>query len=129
MTEEKSSGESDTVAVGGSVAALWGDLAAQGLLALAVGVAGSWGQPSFDAITQRFVPEEQQGRAFAKFATRQQLVWVIGALVPVVIAFPLAVGDVVIAATAAVGGLFYLSSSRALQHRALPRQFRGRESG
>jgi hypothetical protein len=116
------------VAVGGSVAALWGDLAAQGLLALAVGVAGSWGQPSFDAITQRFVPEEQQGRAFAKFATRQQLVWVIGALFPVVIAFPLAVGDVVIAATAAVGGLFYLSSSRALQHRALPRQFRGRES-
>lgn len=117
------------VAVGGSLAALWGDLAAQGLLALAVGVAGAWGQPSFDAITQRFVPEEQQGRAFAKFATRQQLVWVIGALVPVVIAFPLAVGDVVIAATAAVGGLFYLSSSRALQHRALPRQFRGRESG
>jgi len=117
------------VAVGGSLAALWGDLAAQGLLALAVGVAGSWGQPSFDAITQRFVPEEQQGRAFAKFATRQQLVWVIGALVPVVIAFPLAVGDVVIAATAAVGGLFYLSSRRALQHRALPRQFRGRESG
>jgi len=116
------------VAVGGSLAALWGDLAAQGLLALAVGIAGSWGQPSFDAITQRFVPEEQQGRAFAKFATRQQLVWVIGALVPVVIAFPLAVGDVVIAATAAVGGLFYLSSSRALQHRALPRQFRGRES-
>jgi hypothetical protein len=117
------------VAVGGSVAALWGDLPAQGLLALVIGIAGSWGQPSFDAITQRFVPVEQQGRAFAKFATRQQLVWVIGALVPVVIAFALPVGDVVIAATAAVGGLFYLTSRRALQHRALPRQFRRRDSG
>jgi hypothetical protein len=117
------------VALGGSLAALWGDLPAQGLLALVIGIAGSWGQPSFDAITQRFVPVEQQGRAFAKFATRQQLVWVIGALVPVVIAFALPVGDVVIAATGAIGGLFYLTSRRALQHRALPRQFRRRESG
>lgn len=112
------------VAVGGSLAALWGDLPAQGLLALVIGIAGSWGQPSFDAITQRFVPEEQQGRAFARFATRQQLVWVIGALVPVVIAFALSVGDVVIAATAAIGAIFYFTSRRTLQHRAVPRHFR-----
>ena len=115
------------VAVGGSLAAVLGDLAAQGFLALVIGIAGSWGQPSFDAITQRFVPEDQQGRAFARFATRQQLVWVIGALVPVVIAFPLPVGDVVIAVTAAIGGLFYMSSRRALQHRAVLRQFRRRD--
>jgi Na+/melibiose symporter-like transporter len=117
------------VAVGGSLAALWGDLPAQGLLAFVIGIAGAWGQPSFDAITQRFVPEEQQGRAFARFATRQQLVWVIGALVPVVIAFALPVGDVVIAATAAAGALFYFTSRRTLQHRALPRQFRRQDPG
>jgi hypothetical protein len=70
------------------------------------------------------VPEDQQGRAFAKFATRQQLVWVIGALVPVVIALPLAAGDAVIAAAGAAGGLFYVTSRRALEHRALPRHFR-----
>src|ERR1039457_736551 len=116
------------VALVGSLAALGGDLPAQGLLALAIGIAGSWGQPSFDAITQRYVPEEQQGRAFARFATRQQLVWVVGALVPVVIAFPLPVGDVVIAATAAITGLFYLTSRRALQHRAVPGHFRRRNS-
>jgi hypothetical protein len=74
------------------------------------------------------VPEDQQGRAFARFATRQQLVWVVGALVPVVIAFPLPVGDVVIAATAAITGLFYLTSRRALQHRAVPGHFRRRNS-
>jgi hypothetical protein len=117
------------VAVGGSLAALWADLPAQGLLALTIGIAGSWGQPSFDAITQRFVPEEQQGRAFARFATRQQLVWVVGALLPVLIAFPLPVGDVVIAVTAAVGGIFYISSRRTLQHRAVPRHFRPHDSG
>jgi hypothetical protein len=115
------------VAVGGSAAAVLRDLPAQGLLALVIGIAGSWGQPSFDAITQRYVPEDQQGRAFARFATRQQLVWVVGALVPVVIAFPLPVGDVVIAAVAAIGGLFYMSSRRTLQHRAVPRQFRHRD--
>ena len=84
------------------------------------------GQPSFDAITQRYVPEDQQGRVFARFATRQQLVWVVGALVPVVIALPLAAGDVVAAAAGAVGGLVYLTSRRALQSRAVPRQFRQR---
>jgi hypothetical protein len=115
------------VAVGGSAAAVLRDLPAQGLLALVIGIAGSWGQPSFDAITQRYVPEDQQGRAFARFATRQQLVWVVGALVPVVIAFPLPVGDVVIAAAGAIGGLFYMSSRRTLQHRAVLRQFRRRD--
>src|ERR1700728_3084231 len=114
------------VAIGGSLAALWQDLAAQGLLALTIGMAGSWGQPSFDAITQRYVPAEHQGRVFARFATRQQLVWVLGALLPVVIALPLVVGDVVIAATAVVGGLAYFSSRRALEHRAVPRHFRQR---
>jgi hypothetical protein len=114
------------VAVMGTVTSLWGNLPAQGLLALSVGIAGSLGQPSFDAITQANVPEEQQGRAFAKFATRQQLVWVIGALVPVVITLPLAAGDVVIAATGAIGGVVYLTGRRALHTRALPRQYRGR---
>jgi len=110
----------------GSVTALFGDLPAQALLALGIGVAGSLGQPSFDAITQRFVPEEQQGRVFARFATRQQLVWVLGALVPVVITLPLPAGDVIIAAAGAIGGLVYLTSRRALLHRALPRQYRRR---
>jgi MFS-type transporter involved in bile tolerance (Atg22 family) len=116
------------VGVIGTVTALIGDLPAQGLLALGIGIGGSLGQPSFDAITQRNVPEEQQGRVFAKFATRQQLVWVVGALVPVVISMPLAAGDVVIAATGAIGGLFYLTSRRALHTRALPRQFRRSEA-
>ncbi|MGH9047574.1 MAG: MFS transporter [Acidimicrobiales bacterium] len=117
------------VAVFGVATALLGDLPAQGLLALGIGVAGSLGQPSFDAITQRIVPEEQQGRVFAKFATRQQLVWVIGALVPVVITMPLQAGDVVIAVVGAIGAIFYFTSRRTLQDRALPRQFRRRGSG
>jgi hypothetical protein len=104
------------------VASLWGVLPAQGFLALVIGAAGSLAQPSFDAMTQRYVPPASQGRAFAKFAMRQQLVWCVGALIPVVISLPLTVGDVVIAIVSAAGGLFYLTSRQALRHRALPRR-------
>jgi cobalamin synthase len=89
-------------------------------LALIIGISGALGQPSFDALTQRYVAPAAQGRAFARFATRQQLVWVVGALIPVIIVFPLADGDVFIAVIAAVGGVFYLTSRRALRQRALP---------
>ncbi len=110
------------IAIGAIGAAFWGTIVAQAMLALIVGFAGSLGQPSFDAIAQRYVPLAAQGRAFARFATRQQLVWVLGALIPVVIAFPFPAGDVVMAAVAAVGGLFYVTSRRALRNRAVPRQ-------
>jgi MFS family permease len=105
-----------------ALAAVWAALPAQAMLAFAIGIGGAWGQPSFDAITQHYVPEVEQGRAFARFATRQQLVWVAAALLPVIVAFPLPVGDVVIAVTAGAGGLIYLTSRRAAQFRALPRR-------
>jgi hypothetical protein len=110
------------VAAIAALAAVWAELPAQAMLALAIGIGGAWGQPSFDAITQRYVPVAEQGRAFARFATRQQLVWVAAALLPVIVSFPLPAGDVVIAASAGAGGLFYVTSRRAARYRALPRQ-------
>ena len=81
-------------------AAIWGTLLAQVVLATVVGVAGSMAQPSFDAMTQRYIP--------------------------VVISFPFPAGDAVMAAVAGVGGLFYVTSRSALRHRALPHQRPGR---
>ncbi len=108
------------VSLAALIAAAWHTLLAQVFLALIIGISGALGQPSFDALTQRYVAPAAQGRAFARFATRQQLVWVVGALIPVIIVFPLADGDVFIAVIAAVGGVFYLTSRRALRQRALP---------
>jgi hypothetical protein len=110
------------IAVAAIGAAFWGTVAAQAVLALFVGVAGSLAQPSFDAMTQRLVPPAAQGRTFARFATRQQLVWVVGAIIPVVVAFPFPAGDAVMGSVAGVGGLFYMSSRRALRTRAVPRR-------
>jgi MFS family permease len=102
------------IAVSSAGIAIWGALFAQVLLAFTVGLAGAVAQPSFDAMTQRYIPPAAQGRAFARFATRQQLVWVLGSLIPVVIHFKLPQGDAVMAALAAIAGLFYVTGRRAL---------------
>jgi len=106
-----------TVALAGALVAFVGGIAIQALLAFVIGVASAASKPAFDALVQRYVPTAAQGRAFARFETRLQLVWVLGALVPVVVKLPLAGGDVVITAVAAVTGLSYLTSRRALRHR------------
>ena len=78
-----------------------------------VGLCGAVAQPSFDAMTQRFIPLSAQGRAFARFGMRQQLVWVVGSLIPVIIAFTLPQGDATMAVLAGLGGLSYVTGRRA----------------
>ena len=105
------------VALAGALAAVAGGTFVQTVLAFVIGVAGAAAKPAFDALVQRYVPAAAQGRAFARFETRLQLVWVIGALVGVLVTLPLEAGDIVIGAVAAVSGLSYLTSRRALRHR------------
>jgi Major Facilitator Superfamily len=87
----------------------------QAVVALAVGVAGSAAKPSFDALVQRNVRELDQGRAFGRFETQLQLMWVVGSLVPVVLSLPVPAGNAVMAASAALAALSYMSSLRALR--------------
>jgi MFS family permease len=103
------------IAASSAGVALWGTLLAQVVLAFVVGACGALAQPSFDAMTQRYIPQAAQGRAFARFATRQQLIWVIGSMIPVVVAFRLPQGDAVMAMVAGLGGLFYVTGRRALR--------------
>jgi MFS family permease len=105
------------VALAGALAAFVGGTLIQVVLAFVIGVAGAAAKPAFDALVQRFVSPAAQGRAFARFETRLQLVWVLGALVGVLVTLPLKAGDIVIGAVAAVSGLSYLTSRRALRHR------------
>jgi hypothetical protein len=101
------------IAVTAGGCAVWGTLFAQVVLAFAVGLCGAIAQPSFDSMTQRYIPLSAQGRAFARFGMRQQLVWVVGSLIPVIIAFSLPQGDATMAVLAALGGLSYVSGRRA----------------
>ena len=105
------------VALCGAAAAAIGGLLTQAALAMVVGLSAAEAKPAFDALVQRYVPTAAQGHAFARFETRLQLVWVVGALLPVVSAMPMGAGDVVIAAVAGVTGLSYLTGRRAVRQR------------
>jgi len=109
------------IAVSSLGVAVWGTLVAQVILAFIVGMAGALAQPSFDAMTQRYIPQAAQGRAFARFATRQQLIWVLGSIIPVVVSFTLPQGDAVMAVLAGIGGLTYVTGRRAVRSRPATR--------
>jgi hypothetical protein len=89
------------------VGALLGGLAGSIAVAVAVGLGGSAGKQSFDAIVQRDTPHDQLGASFAKFETRFQLVWVLGALIPVVVPIPARLGFLIVAGTAGFAAVSY----------------------
>ncbi len=84
-------------------------------LAIATGAAG--GRLGFDSILQRDGPDAARGRAFARFETRFQLVWVVGGVLGVI---PIA-GEIGLVALAAVLGFVAVSYAAAL-HAARRRQ-------
>ncbi|HEY4376082.1 MAG TPA: MFS transporter, partial [Acidimicrobiales bacterium] len=52
------------------------------LVGACIGLGAAAGKLAFDSIVQRDAPDANRGRSFAKFETRFQLMWVIGALIP-----------------------------------------------
>jgi predicted MFS family arabinose efflux permease len=82
-------------------------------VAAAVGLAAGAAKLAFDALVQRDAPDEERGRSFARFEAGFQLVWVFGALLPVVVATPLRQGyDVLGVAALAAAAAYVLAQSR-----------------
>jgi hypothetical protein len=100
------------VALGALYALSEGDRAAAAVLAAVVGLAAGSGKLCFDSIVQRDAPDANQGRSFARFETRFQLVWVAGAFVPVVVPVPWTVGYVGIAVACGVASFLYATGRR-----------------
>lgn len=87
------------------------------LLAAAVGVSAGGGKMAFDAIVQRDAPDANQGRSFARFETRFQLVWVVGAFIPTVLPFDVLsvrLGYIVIALVSGFAAFTYVAALRAI---------------
>jgi len=57
-----------------------GGIAGAALLGFVVGLSATAGKLAFDSIVQRDAPDANRGRMFAKFETRFQLIWVVGAM-------------------------------------------------
>jgi hypothetical protein len=95
-----------------------GGLVASALLAAAVAIVSTCAKLAFDSLVQRDAPDANRGRSFARFEVRFQLVWVIGAMLPLLLLpIPVRVGFVAIAATAAFALFSYVAGQRAA-HRA-----------
>jgi hypothetical protein len=101
-----------TVVVG-LVTARYGGLVGSAVMAATVAVVSTCGKLAFDSLVQRDAPDANRGRSFAKFEVRFQLVWVIGAMAPVLITIPLRVGFLFIAGTAGFALFSYLAGQRA----------------
>lgn len=97
----------------GLLCAWVGGLFGLALMALAVGFCANTGKLAFDSLVQRDAPDANRGRSFARFETRFQLVWVMGALLPVALPFLTArVGYLVIAAVMGFGAFSFIVGRR-----------------
>jgi Major Facilitator Superfamily len=106
-----------------AVLAAWsGGLAAAAGLAACVGVSASIAKLAFDSVVQRDAPDANRGRSFAKFETRFQLTWVVGAFIPVIVTIPVRAGFLVVAVCAGFALFSYLAGLRALSRGQLPAQ-------
>ena len=100
-------------AVGVAVARLDGMMWAVAVAA-AVGFAAGAGKLAFDAVVQRDAHATIRGRSFARFEAGFQLVWVVGALLPVIVATPLRQGFDVLGIAGVAGAVAYALATRRL---------------
>ena len=87
---------------------------------MTVGATGSAAKQAFDSIVQRDAPDANRGRSFARFETRFQLVWVIGALIPIIVPIPADLGFAVIAVVAVAAVVTYQLGTRGIRQGKVP---------
>jgi nitrate reductase NapE component len=119
MAEERMIITALTLTVVVALAVAWvGGLVAAAFLAATVAIVSTCAKLAFDSIVQRDAPDANRGRSFARFEVRFQLVWVVGAMLPLLLLpIPVRAGFVAIAATAAFALFSYLAGQRSA-HRA-----------
>jgi Major Facilitator Superfamily len=88
-------------------AAIWSARVAEVAAVFAVALGANIGRQSFDSVLQRDAPDAARGRAFARFETVFQLVWVLGALLAVVLEPSLNSGLAALAAGFGVTAVLY----------------------
>ena len=103
-----------SVGLGGALTAAWlGGLGASMLLAAVVAIVSTCSRLAFDSLVQRDAPDANRGRSFASFELRFQLVWVVGAVIPVLVDIPTTIGFLAIAAVAGFALFTYTAGQRA----------------
>lgn len=107
-------------ALGGVCGMLLDGLPGQSALAFAVAVAAASGKQAFDAVVQRDAPDANRGRSFARFESRFQVIWVLGAALPVVVAMSTQLGGAIVAALGVAAAVFYWTAHQAVRRGEAP---------
>ncbi len=107
-------------AVAGTLTALVGGLLGAAVMSMVVGATGSSSKQAFDSIVQRDAPDANRGRSFARFETRFQMVWVSGALIPIVVSVPITLGFALVAVSATITLVWYLVGLRRIRQGRVP---------
>ncbi len=88
------------------------------LTAFTLGIGAAAGRLGFDSLLQRDGPDAVRGRAFAKFETRFQLVWVIGGIFAI-IPFSKQMGLFLLAIVLGFAAVSYVAALRAARGRIM----------
>jgi len=91
------------------IAAQWFDLSAAAALAAAAGLAWGTAKFGFDGLMQSTLPPQARGSAFVNAETLFQIVWVLGAIIPVGITVPIAPGLIAAGCLALGAQVVYIS--------------------
>ena len=98
--------------------ALFGDAIGFVVAAFALAVGAAAGRLGFDSVLQRDGPDAVRGRAFARFETRFQLVWVVGGMLGL-IPSPSRSGLLVLAVVLGFAAFSYVAALRAASKRGM----------
>lgn len=121
LVEERMLQVALSVGVAGALTATWwGGLGGSMLLAGIVALVATGSRLAFDSLVQRDAPDANRGRSFASFELRFQIVWVVGAVVPVLITIPARAGFLIIAIAAGFALFTYVAGLRAFHARPRP---------
>ena len=82
------------------------------VVAFVLGGAGSVARQGFDALVQTAAPAATHGRTFARFETRFQVAWVIGAVAATAIGVPIQISLAVVAVGLVPAAVLYVRSLR-----------------
>lgn len=110
------------IVTGGLLSILLGGWLGATILGSCVGFAAGGGKLAFDSILQRDAPDANRGRAFARFETRFQVTWVIGALVPVAFDLDASTGFVLVLVIAVIALGSYVMGRMSYAHRTGAKQ-------
>ena len=107
-------------ALAGLLAGYWFSVQAAAILVFVFGISSGAAKVAFDALVQKGTSEAGRGFAFARYESVLQLSWVLGGLIPLLIAIPSGPGVVATGVVALLLTTIYLAGRRRARTANLP---------